>query len=37
MRPEGTTRAAKLASYWEPTVFEIVEKLRGIPVYVFRE
>ena len=33
LRPKGTTRAGKLASYWEPTVYEVVEKLARIPVY----
>ena len=37
VRPSGTTRTGKLASYWEPTVFEVVQKLEGIPVFVVRE
>ena len=37
VRPEGTTRKGKLASYWHPDVYEVIEKLQGIPVYVLRE
>ena len=37
VRPQGTTRAAKLASYWDNTVYEVVEQLKGIPVFVLRE
>ena len=39
VRPKGwyTTRKAKLASYWNPLVFEVVEKLKNGPVYVVRE
>ena len=37
VRPQGTTRAAKLASYWSPVVYEVVEKRQGVPVYVVRE
>ena len=37
VRPEGTTRAAKLASYWHPKVYEVVEQLQGVPVFVLKE
>ena len=37
VRPQGTTRAGKLASFWKPELYEVVEKLRGIPVYAIRE
>ena len=37
VRPQGTTRAGKLASYWNNVVFEVVKKLVGIPVYAVRE
>ena len=37
VRPKGTTRSGKLASYWNPIVYVVVEKLKGIPVYVVKE
>ena len=37
LRPKGTTRAGKLAGFWEPTIFEVLEKREGIPVYVVKE
>ena len=37
VRPQGTTRTGKLASYWEPTVHEVVRQLKGVPVFVLRE
>ena len=32
VRPKGRTRVGKLASYWEPLVYEVVEKLNWVPV-----
>ena len=38
VRPhDAKTRAAKLSSYWNPVVYEVLEKLKGVPVYVVRE
>ena len=37
VRPKGTTRAGKLAGFWEPTIHEVLEKFDGLPVYVVRE
>ena len=37
VRPKGTTRAGKLAGFWNPEVYEVVEQLEGVPVYVIRE
>ena len=38
VRPhDAKTRAAKLSSYWSPVVYEVLEKLKGVPVYVVRE
>lgn len=38
VRPQNvTTRKAKTASYWHPTVYEVIEQLNGIPVYTVRE
>ena len=37
VRPEGTTRTGKLASYWNPVAYEVIEKLKNVPVFVVRE
>ena len=37
VRPEGTTRKAKLASYWLPVVYEVTRQLPDLPVFVVRE
>ena len=37
VRPQGTTRAGKLASFWEPTIHEVIYRYEGLPVYVVRE
>ena len=37
VRPKGTTRSGKIASWWHPVVYEVVEKLPNIPVYVVKE
>ena len=34
LRPQGTTRAAKLASYWDPMPYIVLKKLDNAPVYV---
>ena len=34
LRPQGTTRAAKLASYWDPIPYIVLKKLDNAPVYV---
>ena len=34
VRPQGTTMAGKLSSYWEPVVYEVVEKCGNLPVYI---
>ena len=36
-RPEGTTRAAKLASYWDKTVYVVTKVLQDIPVFVLQK
>ena len=37
VRPQGTTMAGKLSSYWEPVVYEVVEKCDNLPVYIIRD
>ena len=37
VRHKGTTRAGKLASYWNPVIHEVTDRQGKLPVYVVRE
>ena len=37
VRHKGTTRAGKLASFWNPVIHEVTDRRGDLPVYVVRE